>query len=494
MPYGLPTLAPPDDEQNPAPPPPSVLSAFGQTAPALPPVSHGMDVSNGAPQPLAPTQDAPPPAPAQPHPDGKEAFHGQMRDFGQKDADLRGQIISLDPHAPDYLQKLGVLHTAQGVIKEEKASYEKQHPWGSPESSHPGVFGKVGHALGEIGNVAGAALAPEVAVNVPGSQMNLQREEQRGLGEEKFGADLAGGAEKAAATGETAGARKETADTNAVTAPIRAGAAATTAESRADTADRGMTLKENPPAGIHKPVNQQHVTDSAGNAANYHPDTGTYTHPDGSPFPNFKPAPSYAQTGNYQPTEVATPQGTMVPGTLNSRTGAVNIPKEGSNVAIPKNVQGEVNKELETARNADRRLAVMEHNLETALRGDQQAMVSLVANHIGMTLGAQKGARINQAVWNEAIASRPWLQGAEAKFDSRGLLTGVTLSLQQMQQMIDLAKEVRDTQWQQVDQTFGNYGIKFEHGQSTTDTPAPTEGGGRPSVAEWLKSQQKKQP
>ena len=51
----------------------------------------------------------------------------------------------------------------------------------------------------------------------------------------------------------------------------------------------------------------------------------------------------------------------------------------------------------------------MDKNLKDALAGDQQAMLSLVANHIGMTLGAQKGARINQAVWNEAVESAPWL-------------------------------------------------------------------------------------
>lgn len=55
------------------------------------------------------------------------------------------------------------------------------------------------------------------------------------------------------------------------------------------------------------------------------------------------------------------------------------------------------------------RMNTMDRNLANALRGDQQAMISLVANHIGMTLGGQKGARINQAVWNEAVQSAPWL-------------------------------------------------------------------------------------
>ena len=115
-------------------------------------------------------------------------------------------------------------------------------------------------------------------------------------------------------------------------------------------------------------------------------------------------------------------------------------------------------------------------------------MVSLVANHIGMTMGAQKGARINQAVWNEAIASRPWLQGASAKFDERGYLSGVTLSPQQMEQMISLAKEVRDAQWHQVNQMQGQYGLptKDEGGNN-----APPANNGRPSFADWKNKQPK---
>src|SRR6202012_695709 len=77
--------------------------------------------------------------------------------------------------------------------------------------------------------------------------------------------------------------------------------------------------------------------------------------------------------------------------------------------------------------------------------------LSLVANHIGMTLGAQKGARINQAVWNEAVASAPWAQTTYAKafhndpdtgdmvFD--GWKGGVNLTPEQMKQMVNLAHE-----------------------------------------------------
>jgi hypothetical protein len=87
------------------------------------------------------------------------------------------------------------------------------------------------------------------------------------------------------------------------------------------------------------------------------------------------------------------------------------------------------------------RQTTMHENLESALKGDQQAMLSLVANHIGMTLGAQKGARITRAVWDEATSSVPWLQKVEAKFDDRGYLSGVTLAPDQMRQMVALADQ-----------------------------------------------------
>lgn len=97
------------------------------------------------------------------------------------------------------------------------------------------------------------------------------------------------------------------------------------------------------------------------------------------------------------------------------------------------------------------RTKVMDRNLTDALAGDQQAMLSLVANHIGMTLGAQKGSRINKAVWEEAIQSTPWLQRMGAKFNSNGYLSGVTLAPEQMRQMVKLAHEKEDVLRQHVD-------------------------------------------
>ena len=41
---------------------------------------------------------------------------------------------------------------------------------------------------------------------------------------------------------------------------------------------------------------------------------------------------------------------------------------------------------------------------------NQQAMLSLLSNHLGMTMGLQKGARLNQALITEAQKSAPWFR------------------------------------------------------------------------------------
>jgi hypothetical protein len=53
--------------------------------------------------------------------------------------------------------------------------HERANPWGTP-NNHPGTLGKIGHVLGTIGNVAGAALSPEITANIPGSALNRGRE------------------------------------------------------------------------------------------------------------------------------------------------------------------------------------------------------------------------------------------------------------------------------------------------------------------------------
>lgn len=107
-------------------------------------------------------------------------------------------------------------------------------------------------------------------------------------------------------------------------------------------------------------------------------------------------------------------------------------------------------KSVETARGADFRYRSMAGSLPDALKGDQQAMLNLLTNHIGMTLGMQKGARITKDILQEAQKSTPWLASVKAKFSKDGMLSGVTLTPEQMQQMMKLAVSQRMNAWTQA--------------------------------------------
>jgi hypothetical protein len=105
--------------------------------------------------------------------------------------------------------------------------------------------------------------------------------------------------------------------------------------------------------------------------------------------------------------------------------------------------KNDVLKAYQPTLDAAQRMNIMTDNYEKAVKDhDQQAMLSLLANHIGMTLGAQKGARITKDILHEAQESRPWLQGIKAKFDSDGVLSGVTLTPAQMRQMVGLGQSM----------------------------------------------------
>ena len=103
--------------------------------------------------------------------------------------------------------------------------------------------------------------------------------------------------------------------------------------------------------------------------------------------------------------------------------------------------RGEIAKIYSPVMDSAERFNVMSKNYEDAIKNhDQQAMLSLLYNHMGMTMGLQKGARMTQSLINEAIKSRPYLQGMVSKFDKDGYLSGVTLSPQQMQEMVSNAQ------------------------------------------------------
>jgi len=137
----------------------------------------------------------------------------------------------------------------------------------------------------------------------------------------------------------------------------------------------------------------------------------------------------------------------------------------------------EVKKAYDAYNAAQERYAVMADALPRAQKGDQQAMVNLLANHIGMTMGLQKGARITQSIYDEAAQSSPVLGRIKAHFDSRGYLTGVVLTPEQMTQMIDLAQVRLDQDkkaWQrEVGAAKSGYGMTGDTPSGSTPPPKP---------------------
>lgn len=110
---------------------------------------------------------------------------------------------------------------------------------------------------------------------------------------------------------------------------------------------------------------------------------------------------------------------------------------------------------------------------------NQQAMLSLLANHVGMTSGAQPKMRMSKAQWDEAKDSVPYLARVEAHFDSEGYLSGVVLTPDQMDQMVGLAHD--------------KVGILQEHVRRLEDDPDYKEAqASRSAVPPGMKSPGKK--
>lgn len=102
---------------------------------------------------------------------------------------------------------------------------------------------------------------------------------------------------------------------------------------------------------------------------------------------------------------------------------------------------------------AKERLAIMDDNAPRAKKGDQQAMVAVLSNHIGLTLGLQKGARITMTHWAEAEKASPILARlrARAGFDEAGNFTGfrsgTVLTPEQVDQMVHMGQTAYDEIW-----------------------------------------------
>ena len=208
----------------------------------------------------------------------------------------------------------------------------------------------------------------------------------------------------------------------------------------------------------------------------------------GNALPDFQPQPSFAETGLYEPMASYNPTTQSIAmGAFNRRTGGLSFSNAGgASVPLPPAIAATIGKEFGTAREAQTRLRVMQQNATQAYQGNQQAMVSLLMNHIGMTLGAQKGTRVAKSVIDEARQSAPWVDtklatvghtDANGDFIFDGAKGGINLTGEQIGQMVDLAKQRNDLQWQQVKDTGETYGVDLSGAISQTQGAAPGAGG-----------------
>jgi hypothetical protein len=101
--------------------------------------------------------------------------------------ELRPQITASPGSSDFYRQQIA------------QAEFDKAHPWGGDISAHPGMLGKIGHTIGEIGQVAGTILNPNIVAEIPGTRLNRAAKEA-GATEELGKAETQERAEKTAAS------------------------------------------------------------------------------------------------------------------------------------------------------------------------------------------------------------------------------------------------------------------------------------------------------
>src|SRR5256886_16981467 len=105
-------------------------------------------------------------------------------------------------------------------------------------------------------------------------------------------------------------------------------------------------------------------------------------------------------------------------------------------------------------------------------------MLNLLASHLGMTMGLQPGARMNQAIIQEAMKSGYLDERIEAHFGPDGYMTGVVLTPRQMGQMVGLAQDRLIEDARKVSQMEDYFGVKGKGGAAATTPRIPPKAGG----------------
>lgn len=163
----------------------------------------------------------------------------------------------------------------------------------------------------------------------------------------------------------------------------------------------------------------------------------------------------------YQPPQptfglIQTPEGYTAWNPRNPKAPVTPITNAAGEQVQPKLSEGD-KKVWGDALAADTRYAEMVQQKQEAEKGSSQADVALLFNHMAMTIGAVKGARLNNAEIQRAISARPWLEGLVARY--RAGVKGPFLSPEQREYMLDQAALKRNESWIQARRTAQGRGI-----------------------------------
>ncbi len=360
-------------------------------------------------------------------------------------ATLTAPISAAPPEAPTTMAENNPVASPLARQKEHLSS-RLMADYDKDADKPTGFGGKLLHGL----DVAAGAIAPRITGHIPGTQLYRQNEE---AGLEKGLQNIAKEESEIGLQGAQAGhATAEGKKTEAEIPEIAPDAAAKRnlegaetehqqVETKKANADltQGPTLLRSFDYAVNKALKEKRDPDTDPVVQGLHQQIISL-----QPGQNKEEGPAK--------TETYIPPGGKKPMTFqwNPQTGKYDIPL-GEHYERPINVnvgreerqeKGGLLKLYAPAMDSAERFNVMAKNYEDAVKNhDQQAMLSLLANHLGMTMGLQKGARMTRDIIREAEQSRPWLKGMEAKFDSDGYLTGVNLTLGQMKQMVNLGRE-----------------------------------------------------
>ena len=346
----------------------------------------------------------------------------RTNELGAALPDTDGAAPANDTAAAPPAPKMSLLAPIEKRAQQRlMADYGKDaSPYGSAEN-HPGFFGKLLHGL-----------------NVATGGANRRAWEEEGL--ENRLADLskqesAENLQGAQAGNQTAQAGEHTETTNEMPGKTASEEGLQGAETR-HLNDEAANL-ENPPPDL-----EIHDTEAGPILVNKRTGTAQHVDIDGQPVgPKLKLTQSQPIIGADGRPHIymLDEKGNKVVDLGEHYERPINI-NAGNKEAIAQ--RQSIFKTYQPVMDSAERMNVMTKNYEDAIKNhNQQAMLSLLYNHMGMTMGLQKGARMTQDLIREAQQSQPWLQGIKAKFDSNGYLTGVTLSPQQMRDMVSLAQD-----------------------------------------------------